>query len=343
MLTSAILLTLLWPVLLGSLLLYRPTLRLARRLLPLALVPALLLALLPLAGGRVELPGVLLDSALLLDGDRQHLLLLLGLLLSLAAATAPVSYETHGRRRAFELLLLLFIGALLLLVLAADAVLLFSAGTLAGYALYGMLVCHPDAAGHPGTRVLVVMLVLADLVIFELLLMLAQLDVGMGFGALREAWPEESSRGTLLSLMLLGFGVKAGMVGVHYWLAPVWLHAGSALHLLLIAFVFSAGLLPWWLLLPADGINWPAAAGVLSPLALVLGLYAAVAGVLQSRRAVAPAYLIMVLGALWLAVVALLLGQPALMARLGPLLPLLWAQSALALALFVLLPGAFGI
>ncbi|TDY02608.1 hypothetical protein [Thiohalophilus thiocyanatoxydans] len=312
-------LTLLWPIILGLLRVYPPTAYVARRLLPLTLFLPLLLVVLPGVEAVLPLPGVLLDSVLARDTTTRLFLLLIVLLLGPVMFQAPAMHGSGGRRLLFELLLLLFITALLVLVLSAGVLLFFSAATLAGYALYGMLMCGASTAGRRAGHVLVVLLVISDLVIFELLLLLAKFDVDLGFAPLRQTLAGMPDQIFLFTLMLTGFGIKAGLIGLHLWLAPVWVTARPLLRLAVLAFMLCAGLLAWLRLLPLGQLHWPAVGQVVQWLALAMSGYALITGLLQSRQAARWAHVVLLFFGLWLAVLAMLLIRPESITAFAPI------------------------
>jgi len=337
LLDSVMALTLLWPIVLGLLLVYPPTRHLARRLLPLTLLPAVLLVVLPGAGGIVPLPGVLLDSVLVRDATARLFLLLIVLLMSPVILQAPVAQGSDDRRRLFELLLLLFVAALLVLVLSAGVLLFFTAATLAGYALYGMLVCGTSTAGRRAGRVLVVLLVISDLMIFELLLLLAKLDVALTFTQLHQALAGTREQSTLFALMLTGIGIKAGLVGLHYWLAPVWVTAKPLLRLAVLAFMLCAGLLAWLRLLPLGQLYLPVAGQFLQWLVLVMIGYALITGLLQSRQVARWAHVVLLLIGLWLALLAMLLTRPDAITAFAPVWHFVLLACVLSLGVLALI------
>lgn len=337
-LTLALVLTLLWPILLGALRLYPPTSILGLRLLPLALLPALVVVVMPAGEVVLELPGVLLDSAIIRDETTRLFLLIIVLLLTPLLAVAPATSKLTNRDRLFDLLLLLFVVGLLVLALSGGILLFFTAGTVAGYTLYGMLLSRTSTAGRRAGRVLVVLLVISDLVIFELLLLFAQLDVGLTFDQLRQSLAGmDGDHSLLLMLMLIGFGIKAALVGLHFWLAPVWLNARPQLRPAILAFMLCAGMLAGLRLLPLGQLYWPGAGQLLQWLALAMAGYALLTGLLQTRQAAAWAHVVLLTMCVWLVVVAMLMMQPALFAELTTVWHIVLLQSVLGLAVLAML------
>ena len=337
LLTLALVLTLLWPVLLAALRVYPPTSSLARRLLPLALLPALVVVIMPAGQVVVELPGVLLESAIVRDDITRLFLLLIVLLVTPVLALAPAAAKLTERGWLFDLLMLLFVVGLLTLVLSGGVLLFFTAGTVAGYALYGMLMSRASTAGRRAGRVLVVILVISDLLILELLLLFAQQDAGLTFGHLRQTLTGTGDHSALLTLMLIGFGAKAGLVGLHFWLAPIWLSARPQLRPAILAFMLCAGLLAGLRLLPLGQLYWQGAGQLLQWLAMAMAGYALLVGLLQTRQTAAWAYVVMLSMCIWLVVVGMLLTQPDLLAELATVWHIVLLQSVLGLAVLAML------
>ena len=125
-------------------------------------------------------------------------------------------------------------------------------------------------------RVLLVLLVISDLLLFELL---AQAAGGVDFASLRQALASADDRGLMLGLLIAGFGVKTGVVGVHFWLAPAFV---TAVRPALIGVMLGAGLLGWLRLLPLGEIQWTGAGGLLQWLAWVSLGYAVSVGLMQA-------------------------------------------------------------
>ena len=318
-------LALVWPLLVAGAVASRPMRALGLMLAPWAALPALVVAL--AAPDTVQrLPGVMLGSVLLLD-DTGRPFLLATALLWLAAGLLARGAAAEPR---FVLLLLLAMTGGIGLALAGDLSLLLAASTLAGYALYGLL------AERGCGRVLVLLLVASDLLVFELLLLLASGAGGLELAALRAQWAVAEDQWLLLPLLLMGFGAR-GLLGVHFWLAPAFAGAPLASRPALVAFMLAAGLLGWLRLLPLGEVQWPAAGGLLQWLGLAAIGYAAIAGLLQARLPAVLAYAAVTLTGLWTCVLGAVLAQPGLAASLGAALPMAAVQSALAMAALLVL------
>jgi formate hydrogenlyase subunit 3/multisubunit Na+/H+ antiporter MnhD subunit len=318
-----------WPLALAALALVPPLRGTALRLAPWSALPALLLAVLGPAAGQ-PLPGLLLGASLALDAAGRWLLGAVALLWLACGRLAAGRLRQSRRLLAF---LLAMTGALWL-PLAADLPSMLAASVLAAYPLYGWL------GGARGARVLLASVVVADLLILEAVLLLAKGAAGLDIGALRTALAEAPGGGIVLALLVIGFGVKAGLMGLHYWLAPTLTEARGSRSGAVAAFVLAAGLLPWLRLLPLGSVHWPAAAELLPWLALAGCGWAVVAGALQAAPRATVAYTLSGLASFWLGLLGLGLDAPVAPPPMAGLLPAALAVSALGTAALLLAGGA---
>lgn len=324
-------LILLPPLVLAGLLIWQRLTASVGVLAPWAALPALLAGLTaPIV--ELELPGLLLGSRLMLDPIGKPVLAVLGLLW-LAAGWLP------GRRtwdRGQLLLFLLAMTGSLTLAVAGDLVVFLLASTLAGYALYGL------AARERGAAILIGLLLLSDLILFELLLLLIKQGAGLSLSAELPGHAIHSSA-LLLALAVLGFGVKAALPGLHYWLPSILSATNRRLGPLLISFVFGAGLLPWLRLLGPDARNGAQQPDILGWLILVgIGL-TALLGLLQRTRGGCLGYTMAALSGFSLLAIteagAITVTDVAMTGTVTSA-ALASGQSALALAALSVLPGS---
>ncbi|NBC48785.1 MAG: hypothetical protein GVY22_12500 [Gammaproteobacteria bacterium] len=265
-------LILLPPLLLAGLLVWPRVAAGVGVLAPWAALPALLAGLAAPAT-ELELPGLLLGSSLMLDPIGKHLLVVLGLLWLAAGWFTGERIRNRGRL----LLFLLAMTGSLALPVAADLVVFLLASTVVGYALYGL------AAREQGAPTLIGLLVLSDLVLFELLLLLVKQDAGLSLSADLPARAINDSA-LLLALAMFGFGAKAALPALHYWLPQILSSATERMGPLLIGFILGAGLLPWLRLLGRGTGNEAALPDLLHWLILVGIGVTALLGLLQRTQ-----------------------------------------------------------
>lgn len=318
-----------WPLVLVVMLTLPPLRRFALRLVPWAPLPALSIAIAAPAA-LLPLPGLLLGGSLQLDPAGRWTLTAVALLWLAGGWLGARWLCTSGRALAW----LLALGGLLWLPLAGDLPSMLAASVLAAYPLYALL------GGGRGARALLVSIVIADLLILEAVLLLAKGGAGLDFDALRAALAEAEGRDLVLALFLLGFGAKAGLVGLHYWVAPVLEEAPSRLLGPVVAFIVAAGLLPIWRLAPVGEVAWASLAAVLPWLALIGCVWALIAGFLQRRARTRIAYLLSALASLWLGLLGLALSDVSFGVATNRFFPLAGALSSLSAAALLLLRGA---
>lgn len=332
-------LVLLWPLLLAGAFAFATTRRYASPLAATAALPALAVAL-GMEEATLSLSEAMLGGVLQLDAQVRGFLVLAAVLSLVAGLLARGRTTDSGDSTRTILLMLLAITGVLAAVLAGDALLFFSAATLFGYSLYAMHAAGSGVAASAG-RIFVVLLVVSDLAVFELLLVLAQDAGGTGFAALRHSLLLADYPAEVFLLLLLGFGIKLGLIGFHLWLAPVFVTAAAPVRPLLLGFVICVGMLGWMRLLPLGEVHWPDTGRLLQWLSWVGLVYAAVVGVLQRHIRSLLAYGVMAQGALFLWLLGAVLAQPTLWTVLFDVLPDAMMQGGLALAVLLLLPGRF--
>lgn len=334
-----LLLTPTWPLLvaLGAAF---PALRpVALRCLPWAALPALLTLAMPDA--KLELPGLMLGASLQLDSTGRVFLLLTSVLWLATGILARQRVRADTSHALATFVLLAMSGAFAM-ALAGDGLLFFAAATVAGYALYAALMCGAEAGVRQTANVLVVLLVISDLLVFELLLLLGYDAGGFDFMTLRNGVLTANNPGFLLGLLVAGFGVKFGLLGLHYWLAPIFLNCPLAFRPALVGYMLTAGILGGLRLLPVAELSSPGGAEVLNWWAWITLIAAVLVGALQAHYRSVLGYAALALGGLWLALTGLLLAQPQWWFQASPALAATVLQSGFALTALMLLATHFG-
>ena len=255
---------LIWPLLLGALTALPPLRPMAVRLLPLAPVPALWLAL---AGGQgvTAAPDLLLGVTLELD-DARRLFLGMTAALWLVAGLAAQPMTGRPHTAIFSGFWCLVLAGNLGVFLALDVVTFyvsFAAVSLASW----FLIVHDrtEKALHAG-RVYIVIALAGEVALLVGLIIGADAAQSMAVGEIRAALGAPGSSAVGIALVVLGFGIKAGLVPLHVWLplahpaAPV---PGSAV---LSGAIVKAGLFGLMLFVPE---------GALGPILMLLGLVGA--------------------------------------------------------------------
>jgi len=270
------------------LLLLLPTLR-SRLSRPchLALLPAVILLTVPV-DLSIEVPWLLFGTGLGIDGE-SRLLIAMSVVLWIAATflQAPTGQTDDNRQTIFFLLTM---AGNLGTILATEMVGFFTFSTLMGYGFYGLLVNGGDAAVRRAGRVYLGFLILADLALFEALLIAATTSEDLGFGVVRHAIERSAAPGFYLSVVLAGFALKAGVWPLHFWLPLAFRSARPAVVLLLGGVPVAIGLLRMVRWFPLGELSLPGLGVGIQWVGLAAAIYGTVAGLRQSHPRALLAY-----------------------------------------------------
>lgn len=260
---------------------------------PLAVLPALVLALTG-PGATLELDWLLLGTTLRLDELTRPLTLLTALLYG--AALAAVAWLRADDREPRDAVLSAFLLASYTgnsqVLLAADTVGFYLGFTLMSFSAAGLVIHRRTAAAHRATVIYLVMSVISETSLLAALL----LTVHAG-GSLLDDAPAaitaSGHTGLILTLLLIGFGIKAGTILLHVWLPLAHPAAPPAASAVLSGAMVKAGLVGWLRFLPmgateSDPVT--TAAWVLLALSLAGAFLAAPLGILQQDPKVVLAY-----------------------------------------------------
>ena len=307
-------------------------------------VPALLLAIWP-GEAQLLMEGWLLGGNWQLDDGRRPWLLFSVLLWGLAGlyargylvteqqAAESGDGDAFRRLLSFALLWPLTLGGNLLLIVAEDIPSFYLGFALMTFAAYGLVVHAGNRDAHLGGRAYLIMAVLGEGLILGGLLWGAGSLGTLTLGGLREGLVN-LEHGVWIGLLLwLGFGVKAGVAGLHLWLPLAHPVAPTPASAVLSGAMVKAGVVGWMATLP---LGEPAAAAGFVELGramLVVGLVgalgAALVGVCQRHPKAVLAYSSVSQLGMLAALVGVGLTAPGLWPALAPAVVLFAAHHGL--------------
>jgi formate hydrogenlyase subunit 3/multisubunit Na+/H+ antiporter MnhD subunit len=261
------------PLALAAALAVRPLARVAGPLAPLGALPALAVALLA-PDGQADLPWLLLGTRLRLDGPSRTFLLLAGAVW-LAAGIHALSYlREDARRRGFLAWWSVALAGNAGLVVAGDAASFYLSFAAMSFASYGLVVHDGTAAAVRAGRVYLALVVAGEVFVFAALALGAHAADSLLLAEIARAGAESPHRDALVLAALLGFGAKAGAVGLHVWLPLAHPEAPTPASAVLSGVMVKAGIVGWLGVLPAAALpGW-------GRTFLVLGIAGAFYGVL---------------------------------------------------------------
>ncbi|MDP1557539.1 MAG: proton-conducting transporter membrane subunit [Nitrosomonas sp.] len=286
-------LAVLWPLLLVCLLGFRTTRSLALPLAPWAALPALAASLLVAPSEvRWHISGILLGSEIGLDATGQVFLLLAALLWAVSGVYARAYLSQSTRHTEFYIFFLLSMAGNFGLIVAQDLFGFYLGFALMSFAAYGLIIFVRSTAALRAGRIYIVLVVAGELMLFVALLMTAEIADATTFDAMRAglALADPGSRNWVILLGVAGFGIKAGVLGLHVWLPLAHPVAPAPASAVLSGTMIKAGLLGWLRLLPLGEIALPGWGVLMMMLGLTAAFYGVVIGLTQREPKILLAY-----------------------------------------------------
>jgi formate hydrogenlyase subunit 3/multisubunit Na+/H+ antiporter MnhD subunit len=241
-----------------------------------AAAPAIWMALTFGAGESIVIPWLFLEAHLGLDLVRQVFLLFTSLLWATAGLYAGAYLRGQRHERVFYFLYLLAMSGNVGLIVAEDIATFYTFFALMTFAAYGLVVSdRSERAMHAG-RVYMVMAVIGEAMILgAVFLTLADADSHL-LSSVGQVVAASPYRNVIIFLTLGGFGVKAGMIGLHMWLPLAHPVAPTPASAVLSGAMIKAGLVGWIHFLPLGEYE----SHVWSAFVIVVGLGAAFGAVI---------------------------------------------------------------
>lgn len=254
----------------------------------LALVPALMLVLWP-GDYSLAIPWSLFGTGFLVDGNVRWLLVM-SMAVWLTAAIVGESSRRTSTYNSETILFLLTLSGNLGVVLASDLIGFFSFSTLMGYGFYGLLVQDGDEEVRRAGRIYLFFLIVADLALFEALLLAANMTEDLQYQTVRQAMMGTSSTQFYLGIVFFGFAVKAGIWPFHLWLIAAFNTRRRITTLLLAGLPVAMGLLGAvrWIPLGVHAFNFLGM--ILQILGVAATLYAVLRFLIHASLKVLPAW-----------------------------------------------------
>ncbi len=241
-------------------------------------LPALLAAAIVPVGTGVSLPWLLLGVELGLDDTGRVFLLFSGLLWLIASLYAAGSLAGDHKATRFRIFFLLAMAGNLGLILAQDAVSFYLGFTLMGLAAYGLVAQSRSQHARQAARRYLVWTIAGEMLLFIAVVMLAQQHNGaLTFSALQSGTPA----GLVMLMLLIGFGIKLALPGLHLWLPQAYAVTPTPAVAVLSGSMINAGLLGWLRFLPAGDTALVGWGQVLLAAGITGIFFGAVAGLLQ--------------------------------------------------------------
>lgn len=287
---SLLLAAILTPLVLAAGLLSRRYRRWILWLVPFAAMPAVLLAFNSQPGTRIDLPWILLGMHLGLDATGKTFLQFTSLLWLLAGIFARGYLADDLRIHRFFAWFLLTMAGNLGLVVALDMTsfyLCFAVMSLSGY---GIIVHDRSAEAFHAGKVYMVLVVLGEVALFSGMALATMARGSQLFEWGAAALASDPTLNVTVGLLLIGFGIKVGIMPLHVWLPLAHPAAPTPASAVLSGVMIKAGLLGWMRFLPVGEASFPQWGSLCLIVGCLTAICAAVIGVTQSNAKSVLAY-----------------------------------------------------
>jgi formate hydrogenlyase subunit 3/multisubunit Na+/H+ antiporter MnhD subunit len=216
--------------------------------------------------------------------------LLLTAALWVVAGLFAVGYMGPSNRRRFCVFWALTLSGNLGLTVAVDIASFYSFFALMTFAAYGLVVHEDSAEAHRAGRIYLAMAVVGEMAILAGLLLASSAANSQLLSDLAPSVASASDRNLIIGLLIGGFGVKAGLPLLHFWLPLAHPVAPTPASAVLSGAMIKAGLLGMLVTLPLGQVALPDWGLLMVVAGVVASVGAAVPGVIQQRPKAVLAY-----------------------------------------------------
>ena len=199
---------------------------------------------------------------------------------------ARTALAEDPKRSRFDAFFLLAMAGNFALVLARDIPTFYAGFAVMGFASAGLVLHEGSAAALRAGTVYVSLALLGEILLFGGFVFLANAAGTTEIAQLADATPPLAA----LWMLLVGFGVKAGALCVHFWLPLAHPAAPLPASAVLSGAMIKAGLLGWLRFLPLGETALPGIGFTMIALGLAGALLSAVVGVVQANAKTVLAY-----------------------------------------------------
>ncbi len=261
-----------------------PLLRSAH-IMVLAPLTALLAALLIPVNSSVHLPWLLNGAHWQLDSISQLFLLFSALIWLVTSLYVVFARDDQTGRAVYRCLFMLAMSGNMLLIVAADMTSFYLGFAMMGLSTYGIIL-QPSQRARRAARVYLGFTLVGELALFIAMLILYESSGSMLFIDIQQqAIPDLA-----VAFLLLGFGIKLALPGLHPWLPLTYTAAPLISVAVLSGPMMKAGLLGWIRFLPPGGDNLQTWGGVLIWLGVAGLVLGSILALMQYRASAILAY-----------------------------------------------------
>ncbi len=205
-----------WPLAMAFALLFEAARPVLWRMMPLAALPALMLGLLTSEQQLLQGEWFVLGLSMGLDEISRLFVIFTAALWIAAGSAARHWMHDDPRATGFGVLFLMAMSGNLGLILSKDAMAFYGAFALMSFASYGLVLHNRDDSAQRAARLYIGFVVIGELILFSGLVLAATQANSILLADMRAA----ELSGLTVALLLIGFGIKLGVMPLHLWLPP---------------------------------------------------------------------------------------------------------------------------
>ncbi len=277
------------PLLLAVATMIRPAASTLQRAAPWAALPGLATGLSMSPGIAATVPWVLQGSEFGLDHTGRTFLVF-SAAIWLAAGMAARAWIADRPGRFWSYFLLVMSGSLGLII-ARDMLGFYLFFTVMSFASYGLVAHRRNQRARHAGSVYVTFVLAADMMIYAAMVLIARETGGdLLFETARGVLSDAPDRDLVMTLLVVGFGVKVGLLGIHVTLPLMYGAAPTPAGVVLAGVLTGAGLLGWLRLLPLEAGAVPEWGRLLMAAGAAAAFYGALVGLTQREPRVVLAY-----------------------------------------------------
>lgn len=290
MINSLIVLAVCVPLLALTLALHPQARRMIGWTLPMVPLPALIAAFFVTDAAAYRFDWLLFGGSWSLDPTRRILLASMAAMWCIGGCLAITSRSTRARLPQLVLPWLATLTGNMWLAVAQDIGGFYSGFALMSFAAYALVVADGTAASRSAGRVYLAFTVFGEMAILCGLLLAGEAGASTAMRSVPDAIAQSPHAVLITVFLIVGFGVKCALFGVHMWLPSVYSAAPAPVRVVLGGAMINAGVLGWLCTLPLGSVAASALALPLVVAGLVSALGAAVIGSMQARAATVLGY-----------------------------------------------------
>jgi formate hydrogenlyase subunit 3/multisubunit Na+/H+ antiporter MnhD subunit len=204
------------------------------------------------------------------------------------------------------------------------------------FSAYGLIIFTPTAAAQRAGRTYLILAVIGEFLLLEAILLITFNTTNASFTEIPGAVMTAPEDNLIIGLLLIGFGIKIGVVPLHMWVPLAYSATPAPISALLNGSMVMAGFLGWIRLLPLGEMSFPGWGLVCLIAGTITLFYGVIVGITQHHPHTILAYASISQAGLMLASLGMSMMTPEAWPQIYPLLVLSALHHALVIGVLFL-------